>query len=148
MGFFAAESAILDRLDEELADLDCRIFPMTTLESLGRSLISPPAVYLIYDGEQVGGARGQLSSDGYDQIDAQFWLAVVAVADFSDPVQSARAAAEPIIDAVCLALCGFEPLTDGMPLIRVTGPNPVSLEGKALFPLRFRLQIENDYYAG
>lgn len=139
--FLALEPLLVERLNEQLADLSpkVRVLHAVDLAGVTEDQQVTPAVHLLYRGYRIVESR----HDGQAARIEQTWVAVVATRNMRAlrTGEAARADAGVIARRVLGALMGFKPSATSKPLRPVDGPEAGFTAGFQYLPLAFVAEL-------
>lgn len=135
------EPQIMDRLSEQLADLNPKVHVLAAADLGGVTEATQvtPAVHVVYQGYRIVDNR----SDGKAARLEQTWLAIVATKNVKTTRSGAAARADAglIAGRVAKALMGFKACAASKPLRLVQGPGAGFSNGFAYLPLAFVAEV-------
>lgn len=138
--YFAAEEAIVKRLQEQVSELKAVLTPFSIGDMIESSQPSP-AVHVIYGGDVVSG--NEVGNGTRRTID-QRWLVVLAVRTPKAQLQNTteiRVLSGELIPKILRSLQGWAPVEWMRPLGRVSGPAAGYSSSFAYFPFMFEGRI-------
>ena len=138
--YFAAEDAIVKRLQEQIPALKVVLTPFSIGDMVESSQPSP-AVHVIYGGDVISG--NEVGNGSRRTID-QRWLIVLAVRTPKAQLQNTseiRVLSGEIIPKILSSLQGWAPVEGMRPLGRVSGPAAGYSSSFAYFPFMFEGRI-------
>lgn len=141
MAFLDTEAAIITRLEAKLlaAENKARVFAASQMALIEERQQIVPALYVVFDGYEPVQA---IAAGKIQQIE-QTWTITVAVRNAYGQTsgEGVRADAEPLLELVLAALCGWKPSAEFTGMALAPGGAPAFGDGFGYFPLHFRTRV-------
>lgn len=136
MAFLALESALVTHIGSTLNVPNLKVLTAADLAGVQESGQHVPAVHVVYGGCGIKDSQGRVEI-------TENWLTVVAVRNVKTARsgEDARADAGPILDALFMALLGWQS-TGVKPLLPITPPRPGFKAGFGYFPLAWSARLD------